>query len=75
MAGVLHISGMVCYLNDHVVLIHAYGKSSQLERFIDFCRIGNLDSKIETLKIEILNSKPTPSFEILNETINFQHKK
>ena len=66
MAGIYNIHGNIQYYDKESVLIEATANHKDLQHFLDYCRLGNSDSQVKTLKLTPLSRIPLPHFEIKN---------
>lgn len=65
-ADMCRVKGTVRYLDDKSVLIEAVGTLSAIEEFLNYCRIGNISSRIDDVEVSETTSKSFDSFEVLN---------
>jgi len=61
------IKGLVKYTEDHSLFVIAEGSGEALDSFLDFCRLGYIDSEIGDINVREVDPQNFNSFEILNE--------
>ncbi|MCK4676759.1 MAG: acylphosphatase [Bacteroidales bacterium] len=61
------IKGLVKYTEDYSLLVIAEGPGESLDSFLDFCRLGYIDSEIGDVNVREVNPQNFYTFEILNE--------
>ncbi len=65
-ASQLKISGQVFYQDDNSVGVIAMGEKLDMDEFIRFCRLGNKDSLVENLQVEIIPITDDASFNVVD---------
>ncbi|MFY0601889.1 MAG: acylphosphatase [Cyclobacteriaceae bacterium] len=63
-ADILNVNGWIRNEPDGSVLIHAEGSDDQVNKFLEWCRIGSQFARVDDVKIEGSNIEGFNSFEI-----------
>jgi len=59
------VKGQVKYTEDKSIFVLAEGNREALERFLDFCKLGYINSDVEEVLVKEVPSKNFKTFEIL----------
>ncbi|RLD59463.1 MAG: hypothetical protein DRJ05_06360 [Bacteroidetes bacterium] len=66
MAIMFGIKGYVFYNADRSVIIEASGKPSKLEKFTQYCQLGNSCSIVENMEVNNNADHPAEPFKVIN---------
>jgi acylphosphatase len=64
MADLNNIVGYVSYVNENTVCIEAHGEEQDMEKFLSFCKMGNLGTEICSFLFYNVTSNEYQTFEI-----------
>lgn len=69
-AGLNNIRGTVYYSENNAIIIEAEGEEPDLDRFIEYCRIGPLGAEVSTLNVARSGRRGFDSFQIIENSNN-----
>ncbi|MGA2822005.1 MAG: acylphosphatase [Bacteroidales bacterium] len=72
-ASQLDIKGCIFYCPDRSVRILAIGEANNMDKFINYCRIGNIDSSVEKVSMSQIPPAEFDSFEVVEEETSVKH--